>query len=404
MKIVVAIPYSPWPVASGTDRLIMNLVDGLAARHEVVLVTMALGAPELARLREIERPRVTVRAIIAPHRRSALHRLWRKARNVAAAVFAGIPTRVSYTAPPELIRLIARAAREERADLVLASYWHLYRLPDVLHGPKLVLITHDLDFAVNPGRLAGMRGAARFVASIRLAALERIERKAYERYDTILTVTPSDAETLSRHPAAEGKIVRPLPLALDLAAFEACTFERERNKVLFMGVFHADFNRDALRYLLRDVWPRVTAKNPAARLEVTGQGVDGELRAAAGAGVSFAGSVEDIRPHLGSCSLMVLPLRFGGGVRIRMMEAAAMGTPVVSTPVGVAGMGLTPGAEYAEARSASDMAGAILRLLGDPAEAGILGANARHWAEVNISMESYPTRLEELLNLIVRAG
>jgi len=404
MRIVVALPYAPWPVTKGTDRLILNLLDGLAARHDVTLVAMALTKGDLDRLREIERPRVAVRAIVAPNKRSILRRIYHKGANNARAWFAGIPAQVSYAAPAELLRLIADTANGWNADLVLASYWHLYRLPGLVKRSKLALVTHDLDFLVNPARLRSMDGTSRAAAARRLGALERIERKAYERYDTILTVTPSDAETLARHPAAEGKAVRALPLALDLRAFDPGAHERERNRILFMGTFHSDFNRDAFRFLAREIFPIVRSRNPEACLEVVGHGADESLRAAAGPGISFAGGVEDIRPHLGACSAMVLPLRFCGGVRIRMMEAAAMGTPVVSTPVGVAGMGLRAGADYLEGQTAAEIALALLHLLSDGDEARRVGANARRWAEANISMESYPARLDALFDKMLARG
>jgi glycosyltransferase involved in cell wall biosynthesis len=401
MKIVVALPYAPWPVTKGTDRLIMNLLDGLAARHDVTLVTMALSAADLERLHEIERPRIAVRAMLAPNKRSVLHRGCYKVMNIARAAITGVPAQVSYAAPGRLLRLIADTAGEQGADLILASYWHLYRLGDYVDASKLVLITHDLDFIVNRGRLRALDGVARFVAANRLRALERIERTAYRRYDTILTVTPSDAEALAHSPVAAGKAVYALPLALDLAAFDPGAIRRVRNTILFMGMFSSDFNRDALRYFARGVLPIVLEKNPQVRFEVVGHGVDGGLRAAAGPNISFVGGVEDIRPYLGRCSVMVLPLRFGGGVRLRMMEAAAMGTPVVSTPVGVAGMGLEAGRDYLEADSSAGMAEAILRVLADGDEARRLGANARRWAEEHFSMESYPGRLDELLEKLV---
>jgi glycosyltransferase involved in cell wall biosynthesis len=403
VKIIVAIPYAPWPITRGTDRLILNLLDGLSANHDVVLVTMALSRPELERLREIEKPRIGVRAMLAPNKRSRAHRAWYKGKNLARAVLAGVPPQVSYAAPAQLLRLIADTAREERADLVLASYWHLYRLPELITGRKLALITHDLDFVVNAGRVGAARGLGRVAAALGARMLERVERAAYARYDTILTVTPSDAEVLRRHPLGEGKAIYSLPLAMDLSDFAPGAYGREKGTVLFLGMFHADFNRDALRFLLRDVFPRVRAEKPEARLEIVGHGVNNAMRASAGGGVHFAGGVDDIRPYLGRCSVMVLPLRFGGGVRIRMMEAAAMGTPVVSTPVGVGGMGLTAGVEYIEVQSAADMAEGVVRLLENEAEARSLGANARRWAERTMSMHSYPARLEELLGRIAPA-
>ncbi len=404
MRIVVALPYAPWPATKGTDRLILNLLDGLAVNHDVTLVAMALSGGDLERLREIERPRIAVRAILAPNKRGFIHRVYHKQMNILKAAFLGLPLQVSYAAPAELLRLIAGTAEERGADLVLASYWHLYRLPGLVKRAKLALVTHDLDFLVNPARLAAMSGVSRAAAALRLRGLERIERKAYGRYETILTVTPSDAETLARHPLGAGKAVYPLPLALDLAAFNTAARAREPGRILFMGSFHADFNRDAFRFLAGEVFPIVRSRNPRARLEVVGHGADERLRAAAGPGVSFAGGVEDVRPHLGACAAMVLPLRFGGGVRIRMMEAAATGTPVVSTPVGVAGMGLRAGMDYLEGQTAAELALALLHLLDDEADARRVGENARRWAEANISMESYPARLDALFAKMLGPG
>jgi len=84
-----------------------------------------------------------------------------------------------------------------------------------------------------------------------------------------------------------------------------------------------------------------------------------------------------------------------------MIEAAAMGTPVVSTPIGVAGLKLEAGTEYIEAESAEKMGIAVVRLLKDREEARRVGANARQWAEENISMETYPDRLNRILDRLI---
>ena len=398
MRIAVAIPFSPWPVRKGTDRLIINLLTGLSASHEVTLVTMALGREELSRLREIEGTRIHIEAMLAPHRRSVGHRIWHKARNLALALFTGMPAQVSYAAPRAYLELIADTARNLGTDIVLANYWHLHRLPEYVDPGKLALITHDLDFLVNPGRLSlKPRGIPRAAAALRARSIERIERLAYERYGTILTVTEADAERLGSDPAWEGKRIGSLPLALDLSEFDPNAYGREPNSILFMGTFYSDFNVDAYRYLVLEVLPLVLDKHPEVRCNIVGQGVSREMRRIAPPEVSFKGYAESIIPHIGRCSLMVLPMRFCGGVRIRMLEAAAMGTAVVSTPYGVAGMGLTAGKEYLEADSAEAFANSVSRLLADETESRRIGSNARRWAEEHISMETYGDRLETLL-------
>jgi glycosyltransferase involved in cell wall biosynthesis len=401
MRIVVTVPYTPWPVRRGTGRLIVNLLEGLSGRHEVTLVTMTLTVEELESLGDLERSGVKVRAMMYPHRRSGFSRLHRKVRNVLLESFAGIPQEISYNAPREFLELIASAASEGAADVVLASYWHMYRLPEFVTGSRLALVTHDLNYIGNRHRIdlipQGMQ-RRRFERGMKM--LGKYEIAAYERFETILTVTAGDAGELRSVPTLADKKIMPLPLALDLSLFSPPVGERRENRILLLGSFHSDFNRDALRFFASDVFPLVRREVPEAILEVVGEGVDENTIAEGGSGIVFTGGVDDITSYLGRCSLMVLPLRYSGGVRIRMLEAAAMGTPVVSTPPGVAGMGLRAGEDYLEATDAASMAEAVVSLLRDAEKAAALGRSARGWAVSNISMEDYPDRLDTMIRAI----
>jgi glycosyltransferase involved in cell wall biosynthesis len=400
MKILIALSYAPYPVKRGTDRLVMNLVEGLSKRHEVALVTMTLEREEEEILRRIERDNITVRSILAPNRRSPLHRLYYKSRNKILSHLKNIPEQTLYAAPPAYIRLVEEVSRREGSELVLAFYWHLHGLPSALPGVPVAIATQDVDFLVHPRRLERIKGRmARAFAAAESKKRERVERLAYEKASMILTVTDRDRDTL-RQLYGHDTTIETLPLAMDLESYRPGAGEREENLVLSIGAYDADFNRDALEYFLAEIFPRCRERNGRIRLEVVGQGVDDELRSLAGPGVEFLGRVEDIRPHISRCSIMVLPLRYGGGVRIRMMEAAAMGAPVVSTPVGVAGMGLVKERDYVEASSSEEMVERIVDLLGNPQRAREIGRNARAWAEETLSMDDYPERLDRLFDLL----
>ncbi len=399
MRILLALSYSPYPVSRGTDRLIMNLIKGLSERHEVDLVTMVLerGGGEV--LKEIEGGNVSVHSILAPNRRSAAHRAYYKMSNLLLSVLGGVPVQVMYAAPDAFLELIINTAKKREADLVLASYWHLYELPRLLTGTKLALITHDIDYLIHSQRLSLVSGSIpRFLKGIDARRRARIEREAYRRYETIITLTRKDEETLRNESGMSGKRILTLPLAMDLDVFDRSETDRENDRIVLMGSFDADFNRDALIHFIVDVLPLVVERRPHARLDVIGAGIDKRLKDMAGPNVTFTGYVEDINSHLGRCALMVLPLRYGGGVRIRMLEAAAMGTPVVSTPTGIAGMNLVDGRDYIEASTPVDMADNVLRLMSDRSLAGEIGRNARIWAERNVSMGDYPDRLDVMLS------
>lgn len=402
MKILLALSYAPYPVRRGIDRLVVNLIRALSARHDVSLVTMAFDREGLDALEGLECERVKVRAMLAPNKRSAAHRALYKAVNHVRALVTGVPVKVLYATPRPYIDLIAKTVEEEDADLVLASYWHHYDLPAHLPGRRCVLVTYDIDYLIHGERLRYTAGGARAgIAGSDARRRERIEKTAYRNYGAILTVTKRDAAAVREFTEGGGALVRTLPLGIDLGRFRPGEFTRRPGRILFLGALDSDFNRDALLFFTNDVLPRILERFPEAVVEVVGGEGDRGLLSLGGPSVRFLGRVDDIIPHLGRCVLMVLPLRFGGGVRIRMMEAASMAVPVVSTSVGVAGMGLVDGRDYIEADGADDFADAVLGVLADGALAERIGRGARLWAERSLSMETYPDRLDRLLGELV---
>ena len=400
MKILLPLPYTPFPVRKGTDRLMLSLIEGLSARHEVILATMTLNRGEDELLAGIERQNVTVRSIMAPNRRNAISRMAYKIRNTIVSVCSDVPMDVLYAAPDEFLNLIGEFAFREDVDLILPSYWHLYRLPGLLQNRKIALITHDIDFSVHGERLRhAEKGRHKQSLAADVRRKERIEREAYRRFKVIVTLTGRDREILLNDPEFSDKPVVTLPLAVNLEQFRPGDGERDRDRILFLGYLDSDFNKDALGWFVDDVLPAVRRDRPEAILEIVGHGGDSTLRQRLDRpGVLLSGGVADIRPHLQRCSLLILPLRFGGGVRIRMMEAAAMGVPVVSTPEGIAGFDLADGEEYLEAAEAAGMAEAVLKILGDRELATAISRNVRSWAEENISMSNYPDRLDAFLD------
>ncbi|MBU8923155.1 MAG: glycosyltransferase family 4 protein [Bacteroidales bacterium] len=397
MKILIALPYSPYPVERGTGRLIMNLIDGLSSRHEVILSTMTLSTTDLDRLGDIRRQSVNLAAMVAPHRRSFLHRIFYKLKNMSISMIHSIPREVSYAAPAVFLELIRSVAEAEDVDLVIANYWHLFRLPSLMDGRPVVLLTHDLDYLVK--RENGAERTGNRESRMR----ESIEKKAYEEYPAIITVTEKDADTLKKMPYLAGKSIVGLPASMDLNEFSPAFHERLKDTLLFPGLFSSDFNEDALRYMLDDIFPIILKKRPGTVLRVVGMGVPEDILKQRHDHVIFAGYAEDIRKELGECSAMVLPLRFAGGIRIRMLEAAAMGVSVVSTDAGVSGMGLTDGKEYLKADSPAEFAEKTCRLLEDRELAVNTGINVRAWAELHISGDTYPERLDIMLSKLFGA-
>lgn len=403
MRVLVALSYSPYPVTRGTDRLIMNLLTGLSRDHRVRLVTMSLSRGGVERLREIENDKISVRAIIAPHRKNAFYKISYKMLNIIRSAILRIPLYTLYASPEKYLKAVGEEASKWDPDIVLVNYWHLFKLAERLENVEKALITHDLDFRVQRERFSRKKGLlAKVITRMNGKLSEKTEARAYRIFDRILTVTERDALELRRIFGDGEKIITPLPMAIDMESFDPSLYRRENDSILFMGAFESDFNRDALEFFLSSVFPRILETRPGARLEIVGSGASRYVGSFNSPGVIARGKVEDVIPYLGRCSVMVLPLRFGGGVRVRMLEAAAMGTPVVSTPIGVEGLGLNDGEEYIEAKDEYEFSRAVIRVLQDGQLAERLSGNARRWAEKQISLSTYPDRLNEALGKLTR--
>src|SRR6185503_7113005 len=134
-------------------------------------------------------------------------------------------------------------------------------------------------------------------------------------------------------------------------------------------------NEDGILYFADTILPLIRRECPDAQVTVVGRDPSARLRAAAsGRGVRLTGTVEDVRPYMSDAAVYVVPLRVGGGTRLKIFEALAMGKPVVSTTVGAEGLPLVPGKHYLRADEPADFARAVVALLRDPARRRRLGA------------------------------
>ena len=164
--------------------------------------------------------------------------------------------------------------------------------------------------------------------------------------------------------------------------------------VMFFGAINYFPNVDGLLYLLREVWPLLEKSHPKARLKIVGQYPTPEILAFQGPRVEVTGKVEDLRPHLSSAAVTVVPLRVGGGTRFKILEAMAMGRPVVSTSLGAEGISAQPGTDILLADDAQGFAAAVGRVLDEAVLGGQLGARGRALVQRQYSWEAASGRLE----------
>jgi glycosyltransferase involved in cell wall biosynthesis len=169
--------------------------------------------------------------------------------------------------------------------------------------------------------------------------------------------------------------------------------------VVFTGSMDWMANIDGIEYFMEQVWPEVARERPDAKFVVVGRQPPAALveRAAArGLNWEFTGFVDDVRPYVRRAHVYVIPLRVGGGTRIKVYEAMALGCPVVSTRIGVEGLPVEDGRQFVAADGPADMAASILSLLEANDERSRLSAAARRFVEESVSTASAAKVFEQI--------
>jgi glycosyltransferase involved in cell wall biosynthesis len=213
----------------------------------------------------------------------------------------------------------------------------------------------------------------------------RYERTTLERFDGVVAVSTRDRDFFVKEYGLDNVSVIPTGVDLDFFAYKSPPPGRE---IVFTGSMDWLANQDGIEYFMDDVWPLITARVPDARMTVVGRSAPPALveRAAArGLAWSFTGFVDDVREYMHRANAYVIPLRVGGGTRIKAYEAMASGCPVVSTTIGVEGLPLQSGSHYLLADDAAALAARICELLENHDRATALARNARAYMESRFS-------------------
>ncbi len=265
-----------------------------------------------------------------------------------------------------MVKVIRRAADEKRIDLLQVEYQQMVPLVLDLSAKHTVLDLHNVESALVESYARSRRGPSALLFRAEAAALRRMERRTIGSFDDVVVVSEQERTRLS--PDARSVLVCP-----NGREPSAVLGEAPDPTVAFVATMGWAPNVDAAVWLGREIWPRVRARVPGARLLLVGKDPAPAVRALAGGSVEVTGTVADVNPYLARSRVVVAPLRAGGGTRLKIMEALDVGRPVVATSIGCEGLGDLVGRGVVVADTAPGLADAIADLLLDPARAAALG-------------------------------
>jgi glycosyltransferase involved in cell wall biosynthesis len=286
---------------------------------------------------------------------------------------------------PALQQALDRTLSSRQFDVVNLEFsflgdYNLRQAPPGGRLPALIVDSHNIDYelARQYARAGGL--ARRLYAEANWRKLRREELATYRDADGVCLCSVADQRRLLNQVAGARTLV--IPNAADVEYYQprAADPPPDGRTVVFFGHLSYFPNVDGVTYFVQEIWPRIAKVHPEARLKIIGAQAPRSLQALARPGVELTGFVSDLRPHLARAAAVVVPLRLGGGTRLKIVEAMAMGKAIVSTSLGAEGIEAVPGRDLLVEDRPAAFAGAVNQLLIEPSLATRIGQSARQLA------------------------
>ena len=283
----------------------------------------------------------------------------------------------------EVRDLVGRLVDDNTADVVVSDF--LFAAANVPFGGRapVVLFEHNVEYLIWQ-RLSALesRPWRRALFEIEWRKLRQQERAICRRADLTVAVSPEDRDRLAA--LAPGARITSIPTGVDTNYFSPTTAPEIPGRLVFTGSMDWQPNEDAVTYFADAILPRIRQELPTVSFAIVGRRPSARVKAVAErAGMFVTGTVDDVRPYIAQAAVYVVPLRAGGGTRLKIFEALAMQKPVVSTTVGAEGLGLTPGEDFVAADDPGAFAREVIALVKDPLRRHRLGRAGRELVETH---------------------
>jgi glycosyltransferase involved in cell wall biosynthesis len=402
MHVAVLDEELPFPLTSGKRIRTFNLLARLAYRHRITLLCHRNPDPDEAdaaerAFRDLGIETVVVDRAVPSKSGPAFY------ARLAGNLLSPLPYSVATHASPALADAVRTLARDNPVDV-----WHCEWTPyaevlrdalgDELSEARWTVMAHNVESLIwQRYTEAEENRAKRWYIRQQWSKFERFERWAYRSASMPIAVSREDARLMRERFGVDRVSV--VANGVDVSYFKPQRdVDRDPARLLFLGSLDWRPNLDGVTLLLDDIFPRVRAANPDATLALVGRRPPEWLRARAAQidGVRVFADVPDVRPFLATAGMLLVPLRIGGGSRLKILEALACETPVVSTRVGAEGLQLTPGRDLVVTGTPGELPDAILQAIRRPDELQEMAESGRSRVLARYSWGPLAERLGEI--------
>jgi glycosyltransferase involved in cell wall biosynthesis len=396
-RLLFLLPFAPrLDATDGGGRATAQLLLHLATRHHVTL--LYLRTPSEPPVDDLFHKQCElVEEVIRPDISFGLAQRWSR----LTSVLRGTPLWASGLAVKAYGERLRALAQRWQPDIVQLEYHvmgqYLTAL-DACPAPRL-LTEHEPGIAAARDLWQATSGLTRWIRYLDLLAWRRFEPAIIRQLQAVVVFTEHDRQAVAQL-TSPTRIVR-ISLGTMLPEHPLNPLGAQSPSLLFVGNFRHPPNVDAAMRLTRQIFPGVRAQYPGVTLQIVGDQPTPEMRRLANEHIVVTGRVPDVTPYLDRAALVVVPLRIGGGMRVKVLEALAAGKALVTSPLAIAGLDLVDGKQVVLAETDQQFCEAIVHLLVDSQQRASLAAHARAWACANLgwehSIRAYETLYETLL-------
>jgi len=387
MRILFVASWFPVPADNGARIRTLNVIQGLCRNHEVTLLSFV----EPGVVPPPGEPACCASVTTLPARQFAAHR-----PGSLLGLLHPTPRSLLAYYDPHMANLVSNHLAAGRYDVIVAS-----TLRAAIHVPadaatpaifeEVELGSLHQAFAAAPDTWRRLRHGLTWLKHCRYL------RRLLRRFAACTVASENERDLLRA--IVPGQRIEVVANGLDLARYQD-SYAADPNSLVYAGALTYAPNREAVDWFVCDVFPELRRRFPALRLTVTGNSAGHALT---DDGLVQTGRVDDVRPLIGGAWASVVPLRAGGGTRLKVLESLALGTPVVATTKGVEGLAVVDGVHALIADDAAGFTEAVARLLRDPALRGKLAASGRSLVRDHYDWRRIAPRLETLLHRVTGA-
>ena len=388
LKVLVIDEEVPFPPNSGKRIRTWNLLRRLAARHEVTL--LCYGEAVNPAIAELERAGIRVNTVPPATTPSK----WKLYLQLLQNLLSPLPFSVVKHYSRRFQEALDGLLREENWDLLQCEWTPYMHFVGKDTPCPVLMATHNVEYQIWQRRASHDRNVlGKLFFYLQAVKMQRFEKIALKKAAGVTAVSTIDADMMA---AWDVKNIAVVSNGIDVGAYRGIDGPEAENEVLSISSLDWYPNVDAIDFFLRAAWPMIRREQPQAVFRVIGRNAPEELRKRlqSTAGVVFHGEVADLHSFLEKASVVVVPLRIGGGSRLKILEALAAGKAVLSTTVGAEGLELTPDVHLWIADRPDDFAQKTVELLRSPVNRKRLGEAGKSCVQQRYDWDKIAVELE----------